>query len=192
MAEDPILWLVVNSASGSNDAGAVAAVTDALAAAGRAPARIVDIQSESLPSDAALAAAGVGVLAIFAGDGTINALVTGLVGWGGKVLVLPGGTANLLSRSLHGDRDAVQIAALLGAARAVRRNAVRCSQGFALIELLAGPGAVWSDVREGLREGDIAEVAATVPKRCASRSPVRCWNSANRRSVVMAAMPESG
>jgi hypothetical protein len=161
MASEPILWLVVNSASGSNDQAAVAALRNALTQAGRMPARILDIQSDTLPDIAALAEAGVGVLAVFAGDGTINGLVTSLAGWDGEVLVLPGGTANLLSRTLHGDHDAAHIAASLPSLRPVRRHAVRCSQGLALIELLAGPGAVWSDVREGLRGGDIAEVAAT-------------------------------
>ena len=70
-----ILWLVANRASGSNSDEAVRAVCAALSAAGRAPARVSDM-GEGLPDRAALEAGGVGVLAVFAGDGTVNALAT--------------------------------------------------------------------------------------------------------------------
>lgn len=161
MTQDRIVWLVVNSASGSNDEEANARIEQALAASGCAPARIIDIQSESCPDIAALRAANVGMVAVFAGDGTINSLIGGLDGWEGQALVLPGGTANLLARALHGEREAEDIAAHCSALRPIRRSAIRSSQGVALIEVLAGPGAVWSDVREGLRDGDVMEVAAT-------------------------------
>jgi len=161
MAEAADLWLAINSASGSIVPQTVAGVRDALAAAGAPPARILDLQASRPPDRAALAAAGVGRLAIMAGDGTVNALVTALDGWDGKILVLPGGTANLLSRALHGDRDAAMIAAALPRLRTVRRHAIRGSRGLALIEMLAGPGAAWSDVREGLRDGDLFDVAAS-------------------------------
>lgn len=161
MSDDRIVWLVVNSASGSNDEAAVAGVRAALAAGGAAPARIVDIRDEPCPDAAALHAAGVGLVAVFGGDGTVNGLVGGLDGWDGAALVLPGGTANLLARALHGEMPAEQIASLVAGLRPIRRQSIICSQGRALIEVLAGPGAVWSDVREGLREGDLVEVAAT-------------------------------
>ena len=41
-----------------------------------------------------------------ASDGTVNALATGLEGWDGALLVLPGGTANLLTRAIQGERGA--------------------------------------------------------------------------------------
>jgi hypothetical protein len=161
MEREPIHWLVVNGASGSNDAETVPRLREALSAAGAAPLRIVDIQAEDCPDAGTLAAAGVRLLSIFAGDGTVGSLAARAEGWDGEVLVLPGGTANLLSRALHGERDAAQIVAELPNLRAVRRQAIRCGQGSALSEVLAGPGAVWSDVREGLRESDVVGVAAS-------------------------------
>jgi len=161
MAETSRTWLAINSASGSIAADLVSSVREALATSGSAPSRILDIRSEALPDGNVLASAGVECLAILAGDGTINALVTALGGWDGKVLVLPGGTTNLLSRALHGERDAIEIARALPRLRAVRRHAIRSSKGLALIEMLAGPGAAWSDVREGLRDADLVEVAAS-------------------------------
>lgn len=156
-------WLVVNGASGSNGEGSVAALTEALAAAGHAPDRIVDLQRDRPPAIAELEAAGAGLLTVFGGDGSLNAVIGGVEGWAGDVLALPGGTANLLARSLHGEDEAAAIVARLGVGRLarVRRNCIRCSTRTALIEVLAGPGAAWSDVREGLREGDIAQVAGT-------------------------------
>lgn len=153
-----ILWLVANRASGSNSDEAVRAVCAALSAAGRAPGRVSDV-GDGLPDRAALEAGGVGVLAVFAGDGTVNALATRIEGWGGRLLVLPGGTANLLARALHGEREAPEIAAGLGQLAVTRRSCIRGEGLTALVEVLAGPGATWSDVREGLREGGVGEVA---------------------------------
>lgn len=153
-----ILWLAINRASGSNSPDAVAAVHQALAAAGAGPARTVDA-ADGLPDRAALEAAGVTHMAVFGGDGTVNALATGIEGWGGALLVLPGGTANLLARALHGEREAPDIAAGFAAMERVRRGCIRSGQGTALVEVLAGPGAAWSDVREGMRNGAVGEVA---------------------------------
>lgn len=164
MSDAPTTWLVINSASGSYSVEAVAALEQAFADAGRPLARVVTIPDHDAPDRAALETAGVDLLAIYTGDGTINGVVTGLYGWGGKMLVLPGGTQNLLAKSLHGDAPAEDIVAALGRGElaAVSRHLVRTSQGDALCEVLAGPGARWSDVREAMREGDIGEMAASL------------------------------
>lgn len=153
-------WLVINSASGSYDADRIDALRRALAEAGFAPERIIDVQGETLPDAMTLSAAGAGLLVVFAGDGTINGVLGGVAGWDGGVLVLPGGTANLLAHALHGERSAEEIVATLPALHRVRRNAVRSDHGTAHIELLAGPGARWSDVREAMREGDLGEIVS--------------------------------
>lgn len=159
MDKAPILWLVVNDASGSNDHEAVQQLIGALERNVCRPAQIIDVQQAEAPDRAALETAGVGVLAVFAGDGTTNALATGLEGWSGKLLVLPGGTSNLLSKKLHGEIDASAILEQWPQMRSHRRSCIRSPAGTALIEILAGPGATWSDVREGMREGDIGEIA---------------------------------
>lgn len=158
---DKTTWLCVNGASGSNDDNAIRTVVVALGEGGQAPQRVIDVPRDGQPHKAQLVEAGIGRVAVFAGDGTLNSVVSELEGWDGEILVLPGGTANLLSRALHGERDAVEIARSLPALHRVRRPCIRTSQGIALIEILAGPGATWSDVREGLREGDLPEIAAS-------------------------------
>ena len=153
-------WLVLNQASGSNDEDANRALIERLALCGAEPARVIDCAHDDLPTRDALAAAGVALVICHTGDGTLNALITGLEGWEGAILALPGGTTNLLSKALHGDRDIAAILADLDAMRRIRRPCLRSPHGTALIEVLAGPGATWSDVREGMRDGDIGATAS--------------------------------
>lgn len=164
MTQDSKTWLVTNSASGSYSEAAVQDLAERFADAGFPLDHVVTIPHEPPPDRAALEAAGVTMLVIYTGDGTINGLVTGLLGWGGGVLVLPGGTQNLLAKALHGDVDAAAIVGAVGAGEteAVNRHVIRTSQGDALCEVLAGPGAKWSDVREAMREGDLGGMATTL------------------------------
>lgn len=155
------LWLLTNSASGSNSDAAIDDLAASLAATGCEVARIIRFPDEDLPTRESLEAAGVATLAVFTGDGTINAAATALEGWGGALLVLPGGTQNLLSKALHGDVPAEAITGALAKAQRIRRHVVRSDHGVALIELLAGPGAMWADVRESVRDLDLAAVAET-------------------------------
>lgn len=150
------IWLVTNAASGSNNPAAVDALCATLS-----PARTIAFPHEQLPTRAELEGAGVATLAVFTGDGTINSAAAALEGWNGALLVLPGGTQNLLSKALHGDRALDAILADLHNARPTRRRGIRTSQGMSLIEVLAGPGAMWADVRESVRDLDLGAMAET-------------------------------
>lgn len=163
MTRKPLLWLVANRASASNDQETLEKLIDTLGEAGCAADRVLDIQTDSLPTPADLDGCNVGTLAVFAGDGTVNAVVTGLEGWAGQVLVLPGGTKNLLARELHGEDSSAEIVARFAARTltAVQRPAMRCSAGTALVEMVAGPGATWADVREEMRDGSLGDIAST-------------------------------
>lgn len=164
MLRNSTLWLIRNAASGSNTEEAIAALLAAFAEAGAEPARIVVLPDDVAPSVEDLRAAGVDVVAIFTGDGTINSVVTGLYGWDGAVLVLPGGTMNLLAKRLHGDAEASEIIAkaAAGAVWRTRPAIVRTAHGDALTGILAGPGAAWADVREAIREPDVTTVVTTL------------------------------
>jgi len=167
-----VTWLIVNETSGSNDASAIEQVVAAMEQAGAAPARVVRLPGEDLPDRAALERGAVGRLVTFAGDGTANAVVTRLNGWNGAVLVLPGGTQNLLARSLHGEADANAIVAAFGRGELapIRRHLIRNRHGDGLCEIVAGPGAIWSDVREALRERAVGELAAAAREAIAQTS----------------------
>jgi len=151
-------WLIVNPASGSYSAAAVADLRGALAGAGTAVDRTIACD-RGLPTRAEVEAGGVRLVSVFAGDGTVNSVATALEGWSGALLVLPGGTANLLAGALHGDVDAPTIAARLPELVRLRRGCIRYTGGTALAEILAGPGATWSDVREELRDAGVAGLA---------------------------------
>lgn len=153
--------LIVNAASGSNTPAACDALRRGLEAHGVDIARSVAVPDDALPTAADLDGAGITLVAIYTGDGTLRSAITRLEGWGGAILVLPGGTTNLLSKAIHGDRPLEDILADLPAMRRHRRPCLRSEAGTAVIEVVAGPGAKWSDVRETLREGDVAAVAAT-------------------------------
>ncbi len=154
-------WLVVNPASGSNTRDSAETLSAAFAARGIAAERVIAFPEDPLPDPAALDAAGVEMVAVYTGDGTINALVNHLAGWGGAVLVLPGGTMNLLPLRLHRttDLEAILDVVAAGGALARRPGCVRCPGGVALAGLLIGPGTAWNRVRESMRSGAIAEMA---------------------------------
>lgn len=154
-------WLIYNGASGSHDDAALAALVERLRAAGHSPANMIDCK-DGTPDAAAANAAGLGLVVVHGGDGTLSRTIGGLEGFSGRVLPLPGGTFNLLARSMFGERTPLEIVELLGERRLapVRRPCIRGDGVLALAELLAGPGAKWADVREELREANIGEMIA--------------------------------
>jgi hypothetical protein len=157
MFEGQTIWLAVNAASGSNDDAALAVLEEAFGAASCTIARRIGFHEEGAPTLDELRRDRVDMLVVFAGDGTTNALVTGAYGWEGAVLVLPGGTMNILSRRLHGEAEPAEIIARVAAGRVrpTRPTLVRSRIGDALSGILAGPGAAWGEVREALRETDV-------------------------------------
>ena len=167
--ESQDIWLVNNPASGSNDRDALDALSGECDRAGLCLTRRIAFPGDDLPSPTELDAAGIRTVAVFAGDGTVNALVTHLAGWDGAILVLPGGTMNLMSRRLHGPRSSDEIVQSLirGDAQKVRPSIVHCMVGgnnndapaaTALAELLTGPATAWSEAREAFRDRNLAAV----------------------------------
>lgn len=156
------IWLVNNASSGNNDDVALAALEAALCQHGFRVAHRTVFPEQGLPTAAMLDAAGIDRIAVFAGDGTINAVIAGLAGWRGAVLVLPGGTMNLLHHRLHGERTLEETVAAVasGEASVCRPSAIRSAHGDAFAGVLAGPGASWGRVREAMRAGNVVELAA--------------------------------
>lgn len=155
-------WLIANAASGSNTPAAMADLEASLDANGIAVSHVVGFPGDPLPTPAILDAAGTTTVIVYTGDGTVNAALTGLRGWGGVVLVLPGGTMNLLSKRLHGDFPVDEILRIVADGGARRRRVTKIAGpcGDAYAGLLAGPGTNWGDVREAMRDFDIAGIAS--------------------------------
>lgn len=155
------VWLITNQMSGSNDEEAIAAIRRACSECDMRVAYHTRVPEEDLPTPALMTAAEIDLVAIFAGDGTINAALEKLAGWEGDILILPGGTMNLLFHRLHGElsMDEVLARAGRGQSRKVRLPVIRTSHGDALAGLLAGPGTSWYRVREAMRENSILDMA---------------------------------
>lgn len=166
----PRLWLIVNSASGSYDPDFVEDARGLAGIHGATLDRIVTIPDDAIPTRAELETAGVDILAIHTGDGTINSAVRAAGAWSGEMLVLPGGTMNLLARALHGEASAHAI--LETALASPRRHqsvtaiaGVDCDcEVYGLVGLFAGPTTAWGDVRETLRRLDIGGLIEAVPR----------------------------
>ena len=155
-------WLVYNGASGSHEEGKESRLVEALSAAGLEVDRAIDCHQATVPDAAEATRLGLTHVVVHGGDGTINSTISGLEGWDGAVLSLPGGTANLLCHRLFDECDAFGIIERFGAGELVPRRitCVRGRETLALSELLAGPGARWADVREEMRDFHVGEMVA--------------------------------
>ena len=145
-------WCIFNPASGSvseqrRDA-ALALLSANATIAGR-----TDFPTEPLPSLTQLAGAGVDTVVVLAGDGTINAVVRALADWDRGVLILPGGTMNLLAKRLHGDVDDAAIIARAPHAPRVALATIEAAGEGAVVGVILGPATSWNRARERWRAG---------------------------------------
>lgn len=158
--------LVINSDSGN--AGSVDG--EALASAFKAPGfdivGKVTLPEGDLPTRADLEARDIDTVAIYAGDGTISSLCSKLRGWAGEILVLPGGTMNLLSRRLHGGYTLTELVDLLPSINkaAAPVPVIMVDDVEILTGLTVGPSTRWGKVREGIRQADVTSLSETVPE----------------------------
>ncbi|APZ99019.1 sphingosine kinase [Sphingopyxis sp. QXT-31] len=158
--------LVCNSQSGSYDEAAQAAIEEACRAAGAPLGATFVLPDASLPDAKMLRAQDIDLLMVWTGDGTINAAAAQVEGWPGAVLPLPGGTLNLLSKQLHGDRTAPEIVAdaLDGKSRRSRIPIIRSAADLAFITIVAGPATRWAEVRETMRQDGLIEASRAAPE----------------------------
>ena len=155
-------WLILNGKSGSHTDGLEDDLLAALERAGSPVARTFDCSCEDSPTIGDLVTAGVARLVVHGGDGTLNSVISPLRGWDGEVLPLPGGTANLLCNRLFEQVETDAIIDALGNG-GLERLELDCVEGrswIALSEMLGGPGALWADVREEMRDWDVADTIA--------------------------------
>jgi hypothetical protein len=158
-------FLIINANSGNAQAVSELELAQSLRAAGLDIIKRLDVANDDLPDRETVESADADVVVTLSGDGTISGVCEKLAGWQGSVLVLPGGTMNLLSRRLHGDIDLAELLAKLPDAElTVAPVSVVCVQGREILTgLTAGPSTRWGEVREGIRQGDMASLAEIVP-----------------------------
>src|SRR3546814_12007976 len=104
------------------------------------------LPDDDIPGAAELERRGIDLLLVWTGDGTINAAATKAAGWDGAVLPLPGGTLDLLSKALHGDRPVPEILsdALPGKGRWPPVPLIRSDGGGAFIPSASRLGPEWA------------------------------------------------
>ena len=148
-------WFVTNGRSGSTADTVAAQITDTLSAMGHEMAGQTGFPDEALPSTDMLASVGADGVVVYAGVGTINAVLTALKAWEGEILILPGGTMNLLAKTLHGDGEALAILHRL-ADQPPRRVSLPFAEAdgrHAYAGLILGPATRWAHAREAVRNG---------------------------------------
>jgi Diacylglycerol kinase catalytic domain len=158
--------LIVNSQSGSASAVELPTVQAALTSAGLSIDHVVQLPDDDCPDLDAVEELGVEVVIILSGDGTVASLCEKLSDWDGSLLILPGGTMNLLSRRLHGDAALPELLEKMADAKltSVRVPIICLGKRQVLTGLTVGPSTRWGRVREGIRHGDVASLAEVVPE----------------------------
>lgn len=158
--------LIINANSGSAKAISEEDLVTQLREGGFDPVRLIRLPDEDIPDRQAVEALNVDVIAILSGDGTIAGVCAALAGWAGALLILPGGTMNLLSRRLHGDLPVFELLAKLGEAQTsvAPVSVIKVEGREVLTGLIAGPSTEWGKVREGLRQLNVSELVEKVPE----------------------------
>ncbi len=158
--------LIVNTLSGSTGNADLAEIKRALSCAGLSIEQVVVLPENDLPERTTIESCGIEVVVLLSGDGTVANLCDELRGWTGALLVLPGGTMNLLSRRLHGDVALPELLEKIAATslKTAKVPVVRIGEREVLTGLTVGPSTRWGEVREGIRHGDVSGLAQTVPE----------------------------
>lgn len=157
------LWFITNPDSGTTSQAKCDALEAVFEERGLRLAGRTRFPADPLPEGAALDAAGVDTVVLFAGDGTINAALRALAAWEGAFLILPGGTMNLLAKALHDETDPHRIIhAAHGCDRRVALPYVVAGEHRAFVGLILGPAARWFRAREAVRKGRLGRLLAAV------------------------------
>lgn len=157
------LWFITNPNSGTTSHAKCDAMEAVFEERGLTLAGRTNFPQDALPEGAALDAAGVDTVVLFAGDGTINAALRALAAWEGAFLILPGGTMNLLAKALHDETDPHKIIhAAHGCDRRVALPYIVAGEHRAFVGLILGPAASWFRAREVVRKGRFGRLAAAV------------------------------
>lgn len=155
------LWFITNPHSGSTSAAKCDAVEAVFKEQGLTMVGRTHFPDDDLPTPESLDGERVDTVVLFAGDGTINAAVCALAAWGGAVLILPGGTMNMLAKALHGDATPKDIIhAAHERARLVSLPFVEAGPHRAFVGLILGPAAHWVRAREAARKGRLRALFA--------------------------------
>ncbi len=98
---------------------------------------------------------------VWGGDGTLKGALETVGQISPNLLLLPGGTMNLLPRSIHGEKPWEQIIAdVLVAPKRKMLPAGKANDELFFCAMMAGAPARFAEARESLRKGDLVKAAA--------------------------------
>ncbi len=157
------LWFVTNPNSGSATREKCEAIEAVFAEHGLTLAGRSGFPDDPIPDAETLDGEKVDTLVLFAGDGTINAALCKLASWKGAFLILPGGTMNLLAKTLHSETDPHRIIqAAHGSDRRVALPYVEAGPHRAFVGLILGPAAHWFRAREEARKHRFTKIGRAI------------------------------
>jgi diacylglycerol kinase family enzyme len=150
-----------NPASGSVSVDGGERLRAALEVAGVSGAEMVEIDCSDCETQLKqLADSKPDLFVVWGGDGTLRSAL-GVVG---KVtpnlLLLPGGTMNLLTRSIHGEKTWEQVLTdVLAGPKRITLPAGKVNDEIFYCAMLAGAPAHFAEARESLRRGELVKAA---------------------------------
>jgi diacylglycerol kinase family enzyme len=151
-----------NSASGSVTTDGELRLREALEASGVRGAELIELDRADCKAQLkALADARPDLFVVWGGDGTLRVALSVVGRATPNLLLLPGGTMNMLTRSIHGDRPWDEVLRDVMASpkrRKLPAGAVNDEQFFCA--MLAGAPARFAEARESLRRGELVKAAA--------------------------------
>lgn len=152
---------LLNTSSGSCDPACEQKMIDQIEAAGCRVHKLWcgggEMVGEAL---AEASSAGLDVLIVLGGDGTIRSAAETCDASGPYLIPLPGGTMNMLPKALYGDVEWPQALAATLAAPAVQPvNGGRIDDHLFYCAAIFGDPSRWAEAREAVREGDLGKAA---------------------------------
>lgn len=149
-----------NPASGSVTADGGEKLRAALEESGVRGAELIELDRDDCDRQLKqLSSANPDLFVVWGGDGTLRTALT-LAGQTPNLLLLPGGTMNLLTKSIHGDKtwDTILKEVLAGPKRRAIPAGKANDEHF-YCAMLAGAPARLAEAREALRRGELVKAA---------------------------------
>jgi diacylglycerol kinase family enzyme len=150
-----------NPAAGSVPPDSEGGLRDALEAAGVHGADLVKLEPQNCERQLIELAAGApDLFIVWGGDGTLRSALNTLGQTTPNLLLLPGGTMNLLCRNIHGDKPWNGILAdVLASPKRRTLPAGKVNDEPFYCAMLAGAPARFAEAREALRRGELVKAA---------------------------------
>ncbi len=158
--------IIINAKSGSANVLGDEDLVRALKKADLCVKHIFHLPEDTLPDRSFVEKMNFEVVVTVSGDGTVGSVCDVLSGWSGSILVLPGGTMNLLSKRLHGDHSILELLDQFAQhpLEAVSIPVIKSGTTEIFTGLIAGPSTQWGEVRESIRNLDLGALVEKVPE----------------------------